>query len=50
MIDSETDDALDVVQPLIQTKILISNYPRLTEIEKYIPKLLRENLHSFSVS
>lgn len=47
VIDNETDDALDAVQPLIQRKIFISNYPRLMVIEKYTPKLLRENLHSF---
>lgn len=50
VIDNETDEALDAVQPLIQRKIFISNYSRLMVIEKYTPKLLRENFHSFSVS
>ena len=50
VFDNERDEALHTVQPLIQRKVLISNYPRLMMIDKYTPKLLRESLHSFSVS
>lgn len=47
VIDSEMDGVPLDIQPSIKRKMLNSNYPRLLIIEKYTPKLLGENLHSF---